>query len=148
MAQKSNLLQGILDKIEQQENQINSGIFFKLEEGKDPSEIFGVLDFLKFKFQKWKLTSIYSYEGDLFAENDILIIGCSDLEEAKSILYIVYLKELIKTSQDNLNSKYPSFTSLEQDIEDKMLSKIKVGYPNNRKLEQEIRSHLEKLINE
>ena len=88
----SELRDQIQVKMNYYENQINSGIFFKLESGKEPSEIFGVLDFLKYKFKKWQRTSIFSYNGDLFSGEHILIVGTENIEEAKTILHFVYYK--------------------------------------------------------
>ncbi|GAJ12743.1 unnamed protein product, partial [marine sediment metagenome] len=90
MSSKTQFLKHIEYLITKYENEEKSGIFFKLEKGKDPSEILGVLDFLKYKLEKWGNTNIFSYLGSLFGKNTILVIGSSNSEEA-----IVPLIELL-----------------------------------------------------
>ena len=56
-----------LDSIEtlhsQYEKEEKAGVFFKLEKEKNPLDILGVLDFLKFKIKKWGNDNIFSYSG-------------------------------------------------------------------------------------
>ena len=130
------------------ENQINSGIFFKLELGKDPSEIFGVLDFFKYKFTKWQRISIFSYNGVLFSGVNILTIGTESIEEARIILHFVYFKELLESEEQILQLKTDSIEHLDLFLEKEFIKNLNVGYPANKKLEQEIQTHLIGLINE
>ena len=144
----SELRDQIQVKMNYYENQINSGIFFKLESGKEPSEIFGVLDFLKYKFKKWQRTSIFSYNGDLFSGEHILIVGTENIEEARTILHFVYFKELIESEEQILQLKTDSIEQLDLYLEKEFIKNVKVGYPANKELEQEIQTHLFSLINE
>lgn len=130
------------------EDQINSGIFFKLEPGKEPSEILGVLDFLKYKFKKWRQTTIFSYSGEVFSGNNVLVIGAKNIEEARNILHFVYFKELIDSEAQILQLKSQSFIKIEMDLENEINKNVKVGYPANKDLEKEIHTHLTSLINE
>ncbi len=130
------------------ENQITSGIFFKLELGKGPSEILGVLDFLKYKFKKWQRTSIFSYNGDLFSGVNILIVGTENIDEARKILHFVYFKELIGSEDQLLELKVHSVEQLDLYLEKEFIKNLKVGYPANKELEKEIQTHLISLINE
>jgi hypothetical protein len=144
----SKLIDQLQVKMNYYENQINSGIFFKLESGKEPSEIFGVLDFLKYKFKKWQRTSIFSYYGDLFSGVNILIVGTESIEEARTILHFVYFKELIESEDQIIQLKTDSIEQLDLYLEKEFINNLNVGYPANRKLEQEIQTHLVSLIND
>ena len=144
----SGLMHQLQAKMDYYENQINSGIFFKLESGKEPSEIFGVLDFLKYKFKKWKRTSIFSYNGDLFSGVNILIVGTESMEEARTILHFVYFKELMESEEQNLQLKIDSIEPLDLYLEKEFIKNLKVGYPANEELEQAIQAHLISLIND
>jgi len=130
------------------EDQINSGIFFKLEPGKEPSEILGVLDVLKYKFKKWQQATIFSYCGDLFSGNTVLIVGTKNLEEARNILHFVYFKELIKSETQISVVKSQSILQLELFLEEEFKKNVKVGYPTNREMEKEIHTHLTSLIDD
>ena len=61
MSLKGQLLKCIENLLIEYEREEKCGIFFKLENGKDPSEIFGVLDFLKYKIENWGNSNIVSY---------------------------------------------------------------------------------------
>ena len=49
----SDFINQIHSKIEYYEDRINSGIFLDVNNERDISEIFGVLDYLKEKFKRW-----------------------------------------------------------------------------------------------
>ena len=143
----SELIDQLQVKMNYYENQINSGIFFKLESGKEPSEIFGVLDFLKYKFKKWQRTSIFSYNGDLFSGVNILIVGTESIEEARTILHFVYFKELIESEEQIIQLKTDSIEQLDLYLEKEFIKNLNIGIPANKQLEQEIQTHLISLIN-
>ena len=144
----SDFINQLIAKANYYEDQINSGIFFKLEPGKEPSEIFGVLDFLKYKFKKWQRTSIFSYSGEIFSGTNILVIGTENIEEARNILFFVYFKELIDSEDQLLRLESNSISKIEIDLEKEFNKHVKVGYPANKDLEKEIQAHLTSLINE
>ncbi len=148
MSSKTQFLKHIEYLITKYENEEKSGIFFKLEKGKDPSEILGVLDFLKYKLEKWGNTNIFSYLGSLFGKNTILVIGSSNSEEAISIIKYVYLSQVIKNSEQikNLIGKLDNIFDLEQYLSKEISNKIKVGYPIEPKLEIQLKNHIKKLL--
>jgi len=148
MSSKTQFLKHIEYLIKKYENEEKSGIFFKLEEGKDPLEILGVLDFLKYKLEKWGNTNIFSYLGSLFGKNTILVIGSSNSEEAISIIKYVYLSQVIKNEEQikNLIGKLDNILDLEQYLSNEISNKIKVGYPIEPKLEIQLKNHIKKLL--
>ncbi len=148
MSSKTQFLKHIEYLIKKYENEEKSGIFFKLEEGKDPLEILGVLDFLKYKLEKWGNTNIFSYLGSLFGKNTILVIGSSNSEEAISIIKYVYLSQVIKNAEQikNLIGKLDNIFDLEQYLSNEISNKIKVGYPIEPKLEIQLKNHIKKLL--
>lgn len=148
MSSKTQFLKHIEYLIKKYENEEKSGIFFKLEKGKDPLEILGVLDFLKYKLEKWGNTNIFSYLGSLFGKNTILVIGSSNSEEAISIIKYVYLSQVIKNEEQikNLIGKLDNILDLEQYLSNEISNKIKVGYPIEPKLEIQLKNHIKKLL--
>ena len=148
MSSKTQFLKHIEFLINKYENEEKSGIFFKLEKDKDPLEILGVLDFLKYKLEKWGNTNIFSYLGSLFDKNTILVIGSSNSEEAITIIEYVYLSQVIKNAEQikNLIGKIDNFFDLEQYLSNEISNKIKVGYPIEPKLEIQLKNHIKKLL--
>jgi len=148
MSSKTQFLKHIEYLIKKYENEEKSGILFKLEKDKDPLEILGVLDFLKYKLEKWGNTNIFSYLGSLFGKNTILVIGSSKSEEAITIIKYVYLSQVIKNAEQikNLIGKLDNFLDLEQYLSKEISNKIKVGYPTEPKLEIQLKNHIKKLL--
>ncbi|MFX1346710.1 MAG: hypothetical protein ACFFAI_16560 [Promethearchaeota archaeon] len=148
MSSKTEFLKHIEYLINKYENEEKSGIFFKLEKDKDPLEILGVLDFLKYKLEKWGNTNIFSYLGSLFGINTILVIGSSNSEEAKIIIKYVYLSQILKKPEEieNLTGKLENFFKLDQYLSKEISNNIKIGYPPEPKLEMEIKNHIKKLL--
>lgn len=111
-------------------------------------DIIGVLDFLKFKIQIWGNTNIYSYEGALFNNNIIIVIGSHSIEEAIIITIFVYLSRLAEKDPKLLENApdFETSSELEGFLKEEIEKNIKVGYPNNPQLEQELKHHLEKLL--
>ena len=148
MSLKTDFLNHIEYLIKKYENEEKSGIFFKLEKDKDPLEILGVLDFLKYKLEKWGNTNIFSYLGSLFGKNTILVIGSSKSEEAVSIIKYVYLSQVIKNAEQikNLIGKLDNFLDLEQFLSNEISKKLKVGYPTEPKCEIQLKNHIKNLL--
>ncbi|MBY9002713.1 MAG: hypothetical protein KGD73_01955 [Candidatus Lokiarchaeota archaeon] len=144
----SDFIKQINAKIEYYEDRINSGIFLNVNNERDISEIFGVLDYLKEKFKRWNNRNIFNYSGDLFKDESILVIGAADEEEAKIIIITVYLKILIKEQKIQFTSKYKSITELELFLQGEITKNLKNGYPDDRLFEKELRDHLNKIIEE
>ncbi|MHA2038967.1 MAG: hypothetical protein ACW98X_21245, partial [Promethearchaeota archaeon] len=130
------------------ENEEKCGIFFKLEKGKDPLEIIGVLDFLKYKIENWGNSNIFSYLGDLFEDETILVIGSEDIGEAKGIIKYVYLSQITKEREkfEKLINKFENCETLEHNLDNEITDNIKMGYPADPKLEREIEKHLKNIL--
>jgi hypothetical protein len=148
MSENSEFINGLNEMIKSHENQIDSGIFFKLEKNKEPSEIFGVLNFLKYKFQKWKVSSIFSYRGEFFDGDTVLIVGSKNENEAKNILFVVFLKELLKNPIEISPKEDQSIARLELSLEKEFSNNLKRGYPEDKDLERDILNHISDMINE
>ncbi len=148
MSMKEQILKCIENLLLAYKDEEKCGIFFKIEKGKDPTEIIGVLDFLKYKIENWGNSNIFSYLGDLFNHNTILVIGSGDTEEAKNIIKYVYLSQITKTGEnlDNLIKKFEDCRTLENYLNKKIMGKIKLGYPADPKLEKELKNHLKTLL--
>ncbi|MHA1190849.1 MAG: hypothetical protein ACTSP9_00965 [Promethearchaeota archaeon] len=138
----------IHSKIEYYEDRISSGIFFNVNKERDISEIIGVLDYLKDKFKRWNNFNIFSYSGDLFKDESILVLGATEEEEAKRIIITVFLKILIKERKIQYISKYESLTQLELYLLGEITKNLKDGYPHDRLFEKELYNHLKKIIDE
>ncbi|MFX0008288.1 MAG: hypothetical protein ACFFA7_13160 [Promethearchaeota archaeon] len=130
------------------EQKAECGIFFKLEPEKSPLEILGVLDFLKDKIKKWGNTNLFSYQGDLFREGPTLVVGARDLEEALSIIFYMYLINILDNEQgmDYLINKIGKSNDLEDFLRTLILGKIEKGYPTNPTLELKLMDHLNGIV--
>jgi hypothetical protein len=130
------------------EQKAECGIFFKLEPEKSPLEILGVLDFLKDKIKKWGNTNLFSYKGDLFREGPTLVVGARDLEEALSIIFYMYLINIVDNEQgmDYLINKIGKSNDLEDFLRTLILGKIEKGYPANPTLELKLMDHLNGIV--
>ncbi len=130
------------------EQKAECGIFFKLELEKSPLEILGVLDFLKDRIKKWGNTNLYSYHGNLFREGHILVVGARDLEEAVSIIFYMYLTNIVDNAQgiDNLVEKIGVSSDLEKYLRNQISDKIEKGYPANPELELKLVDHLNEIV--
>ncbi len=129
----------LLEKYEQKEK---CGIFFNLNESKNPLDIIGVLDFLKFKIQKWGNTNIFSYEGILFNQNKIIVLGSRNVNEAIIIIIFVFLTKIIENEKlvlqvaAHLNNQ----SSLESLLKKELETNIKRGCLNEPQLEKDLQS--------
>ncbi len=130
------------------EQKAECGIFFKLNKGKSPLEIIGVLDFLKYKIIKWGNTNLFSYHGNLFNDNSILVVGARDLEEAISIMIYMFLTNVVDNQYeiDSLIEKLGSSKDIELYLRNLFSENTKKGYPRNLDLEIQLKNHLEGLI--
>ncbi|MFW9864950.1 MAG: hypothetical protein ACFFEN_02550 [Candidatus Thorarchaeota archaeon] len=138
-------VKSLLSKYETKEK---SGILFKLEREKNPLEIIGVLDFLKFKIESWGNTNLFSYMGSLFDDDTILVIGSPNSEEAISIIKFVYLSQLIKSEyrMEKLKNELKDNNDLELFLGNKISKDIKEGFPSQPKIEKKIKDHLNSLL--
>lgn len=136
----------IHSKIKYYEDRINSGIFFNVNKERDMSEIIGILDYLKEKFKRWNNRKIFSYSGDLFKDESILVLGATDEEEAKIIIITVFLKILIKEGKKPYMSEYKSITQLDLYLQGEITKNLKDGYPDDIIFEKELYDHLKEII--
>ena len=145
---KEQLLKCIESLLREYENEEKCGIFFKLEKDKDPMDIVGVLDFMKYKIENWGNSNIFSYLGELFNNDTVLVIGSGDTGEAKTIIKYVYLSQIIKKREnyDNLINKFENCKALEHYLNEEIMNKIKLGYPADLKLEKKLKNHLKSLL--
>ncbi|MFX0141163.1 MAG: hypothetical protein ACFFDN_46420 [Candidatus Hodarchaeota archaeon] len=129
-------------------NKDKVGICFKLQRDGNPLDILGVLDFLKYKIKKWRNTNIFSYRGNLFNEDTVLVIGSNTVEEAKDIVLFIFLKEILDKKKDvfNMLDNLDSDNDLEQYLNNEILKNLEKGYPNDPNLENKIIKHIEKLL--
>jgi hypothetical protein len=111
-------------------------------------EIIGVLDFLKYKIENWGNSNIFSYLGDLFEDETILVIGSEDIGEAKGIIKYVYLSQITKEREkfEKLINKFENCETLEHNLDNEITDNIKMGYPADPKLEREIEKHLKNIL--
>jgi hypothetical protein len=130
------------------EQKAECGIFFKLEPDKSPLEILGVLDFLKDRIKKWGNTNLFSYQGNLFREGPTLVVGARDLEEALSIIFYMYLTNIVDNEQgiNYLIEKLGTSSDLEDFLRTQISSKIEKGYPANPTLELKLIDHLNGIV--
>jgi hypothetical protein len=142
------LIKCIENLLKEYEDEEKCGIFFNLEKGKDPLEIIGVLDFLKYKIENWGNSNIFSYLGHLFNDNTILVIGSTDTGEAKSIIKYVYLTQMLKKRDgiENLISKFENCKTLKLYLDNEITNKIKLGYPANIELEKKLVNHMKTIL--
>lgn len=112
-------------------------------------DIIGVLDFLKYKILAWGNTNIYSYQGVLFKNNIIIVVGSENVEEAISIVISVYISRLAQRDPALLDSTpyFQNSSELEDFLTQELKENIKEGYPSNSQLEKELQLHLKKLFN-
>jgi len=148
MSLEVQLIKCIENLLKEYEDEEKCGIFFNLEKGKDPLEIIGVLDFLKYKIENWGNSNIFSYLGQLFNDNTILVIGSTNTGEAKSIIKYVYLTQMLKKREgiENLISKFENCKTLEHYLDNEITDKIKLGYPADHELEKKIKNHLKTIL--
>ncbi|MFX0032037.1 MAG: hypothetical protein ACFE8E_09470 [Candidatus Hodarchaeota archaeon] len=149
-SRKGLLIEFIKDLYYEYENKEKVGICFKLQRNKNPLDVIGVLDFLKYKIKKWGNSNIFSYQGKLFNDKIILVIGSNNAIEAKDIIIFIFLnqihdniKVLLKTIEE-----VESNNDIEQYIDQEIINNLVEGFPNDRALERELQNHLQKLLKE
>lgn len=148
MSSKNQFLNHIQHLQKKYDKEEKSGIFFRLEKDKEPSEILGVLDFIKDKIEKWGNSNIFSYIGKLFESHTTLVIGSSNSKEAINIIKYVYLTQVLRKNNEilNLDGKFEKIHEIDEYLSEEISKNIKVGYPANPKLEKDLKNHIDKLI--
>lgn len=127
---------------------IKCGILFRINEDKNPLEILGVLNFLRYKIKKWGNNNIFNYTGELFNDNHVLVIGASNFEEAKSIMISVFLSNIIKNDEEigKFLEKLGPFNDLQNFLSKEFSKETKGGYPFDLNLETELKNHLDHIL--
>ena len=130
------------------ENIFEQGIVFKINKEKNPTEIIGVLDFLKYKIEKWNNTNIFSYSGNLFGEETVIVIGAANLKDSVNMITYIFLKEFLANNlQINFSeTKLRNSKDIELYLNNEFSDNTKEGLPNYPNLEIEIRKHLEMIL--
>ena len=146
---KSKLMAQIPELFERYEKKEKIGIFFVLKEYEHPLSIIGVLDFLKYKIKKWQNKNIFSYLGDLFNNNRVLVIGSNNFEEAIDIIIYVILFEIVKKNREinHLLEILDFSKDLDKNLRENIMKDLKKGYPLNQDSENQLKNHLKKLLN-
>ncbi|MFX0059036.1 MAG: hypothetical protein ACFE85_07125 [Candidatus Hodarchaeota archaeon] len=131
------------------ENISEQGIVFKINKEKKPTEIIGVLNFLKYKIERWNNTNIFSYSGNLFGGDTIIVIGANSLEDSINMMIYVFLTEFLQNKLQIYfyDSKLKNSEDLENYLIKEFFSSTKKGLPAYPNLEIEIKSHLEEILN-
>lgn len=130
------------------ENISEQGIVFKINKEKNPTEIIGVLNFLKYKIEKWNNTNIFSYSGNLFGTETVIVIGAANLEDSINMITYIFLKEFLanKLEINSLKTKLRNSIDIELYLNNELSDNTKKGLPNYPNLEIEIKRHLEMIL--
>jgi hypothetical protein len=147
---KTEFLDEIKNLYSKYKEKVQCGIFFKLGKGKSPLEVIGVLNFLKFKFKKWRTKTIFTYLGKFFDENIVIVIGARNYQDAHNIMISVYLSEILKKPNKiySILEMVQAENDLELYIKSEVSENLKTGYPPEKEIEIQIIKHLEKIIEE
>ncbi|MFW9773588.1 MAG: hypothetical protein ACFFB4_00515 [Promethearchaeota archaeon] len=142
----TDLIKQVKDLYSEYDAKEKVGICFKLQREKNPLDIIGVLEFLKYKLKLWGNSNLFYYQGKLFLDDYILVVGSNYLQEAKDIIMFIFLKEILEKEDFSILEYLKNNL---KDYLDKEISKGLVkGYPNDSKLEKEIINHIKELIND
>ncbi|MFX1497741.1 MAG: hypothetical protein ACFFBH_09460 [Promethearchaeota archaeon] len=144
--QLNDLIQKIKDLYSKYDIKEKVGICFKLQIEKNPLDIIGVLDFLKYKLKIWGNSNIFCYQGKLFYDNYILVVGSNYIEEAKDIVLFIFLKEVLEKEVFSILDDFDYENDLEEYLNKKISEGLVKGYPNDIKLEKKITDHIIELL--
>ena len=140
----NDLITQIKDLYSEYDTKEKVGICFILQRDKNPLDIIGVLEFLKYKLKLWGNSNLFYYQGKLFLDDYILVVGSNFIQEAKDIIMFIFLKEILEKED------FSSLEGLEKnprDYLDKEISEGLIkGYPIDTNLEKEIMNHIKELI--
>lgn len=145
---QENYFRKIKSLLSEYEAKEKGGICFKHHRDKNPLDIIGVLDLLKYKIKKWGNTNIFTYQGRFFDDNTILVIGSNNIEEAKNIIIYVFLNEILNNREELFNKlrEFSSNVNLERYLDETIFKDLVKGYPNDLNLESKLKNHLENLL--
>ena len=146
MPSNTKFLENVENLLSKYEIEEKCGILFKLERGKDPLEILGVLDFLKYKIENWGNTNIFSLKGSLFDKDTILVIGSNNPQEAISIIKYIYLSQIMKSKEDIENLSDMTTDELDFFLSEEISNNLKIGYPSQPKIEEQLTNHLKNIL--
>ena len=132
--------------IKNYKNKVQCGVVFKLNENEYPLELLKVLNLIRDKLQKWGNTNIFTYSGNAFKKKKIIVIGADTLDHALDLIMLVFLTEISKT-----NTFEPLLIhkeKFEEYYKTEFRSKIDIGCPWDRTLENTIKNHIDKILKE
>ncbi len=89
--------------------------------------------------------NIFTYSGNLFGTNKVIIIGAESNIHAVDLVISVYLTEVSKTNNIEQISQFKE--NIEDFINIEISNNIIEGYPYNSEIENEIKHHLNKILN-
>lgn len=142
----NDLIQRIKDLYSKYDLKEKIGICFKLQKDKNPLEILGVLEVLKYKLKLWGNSNIFYYQGKLFYEDYILVVGSNYMEEAKDIVMFIFLKEILEKEAFGILNDFNYENDLEEYLNKEVSEGLVKGYPNDIKLEKKITDHIIELL--
>jgi hypothetical protein len=145
-SEASSSLNEIRNLILQYNQKATCGIVFKINEKEYPLELIKVLNLIRDKLQRWANSNIFTYIGNLFENNKIIIIGAENQILAADLVMIVYLREILKSNQRDFETL--EFDNLETSIKDNINNNMVEGYPYNDEIENAIKHHLLKILAE
>lgn len=147
-SRRENLFRQIKVLFSEYEIKDKVGICFKHQRDKNPLDIIGVLDFLKYKIKKWGNVNIFTYQGQLFEDNIIFVIGSNNIEEAKDIIIFIFLNEILNKREELLEilDDFDPENDLEQYLSNEIFKTLVKGYPYDLNLESTLKKHLKDLL--
>lgn len=145
-SESSALLDEVRNLIQKYRQKTTCGIVFKINDKEYPLELIKVLNLIRDKIQRWGSSTIFTYIGNLFEKNKIVIIGAESQIHAVDLVMSVYLTEILKLNQ--INDKLFDSHNFEDSIKDNINSNIVIGYPYNEEIENKIKHHILKILAE
>jgi hypothetical protein len=145
---KSDFINQIKKLLAYYQEEIECGVFFRVKKDKSPLEILGVLNFLRDKIRRWGNNNIFSYSGELFNDEHILVIGSTNIEEAKSIVISVFLSNIVENEEEigKFLEKLGIFNDLQDFLSRELSQETKKGYPSDLILETKLKKHIDTIL--
>ena len=140
------LINHLEDLINSYKNNVQCGVVFKLNEDEYPLELLKVLNLIRDKLQKWDNTNIFTYSGNAFKKSKIIVIGADNFDHALDLIILVFLTELSKTN--NIEPLLIHKEQFEEYYKSEFRSKIEIGCPWDKMLENTIKNHINKMLEE
>jgi hypothetical protein len=151
-SEKIEIIEALKDLLMKYRELTENGVVFKLEKGKSPLELLGVLDFLKDKIQRWGNDEIFTYSANLFKNFNIITIGAENIEKAEELIISVFLTDLIKDEDEGglevIFKNVNIFSEFEEWLQIEISKGLSNGYPPDPKKAKELKKHIETILKE